>query len=169
MNDELTPNSSFPADDENQSLPVHIEQQKKEKTPGQFWEALVRIGLGESALRIGAAIASITLVLLVVWVMRNFYLKGDFTSSSAEAAAATQSTQEPVPTVVYLTPDPVTLISGITRQAQLHTTLPSRPRFDDIQYTVLEGDTLFTIADRFGLNPNRYFGETSKHYPIPTG
>lgn len=41
----------------------------------------------------------------------------------------------------------------ITRQALLHTTIPSRPRVDVITYTVKQGDTLFLIADNYGIKP----------------
>jgi murein DD-endopeptidase MepM/ murein hydrolase activator NlpD len=42
---------------------------------------------------------------------------------------------------------------GIPRKARLHTDVPSRPRIDVQQYTVQQGDTLFGIADKFGLQP----------------
>ncbi|HEY3344040.1 MAG TPA: peptidoglycan DD-metalloendopeptidase family protein [Anaerolineaceae bacterium] len=43
---------------------------------------------------------------------------------------------------------------GIPRLALLHTTLPDRPRFEVIEYTVKTGDTIFDIATRFGLKPS---------------
>jgi hypothetical protein len=43
---------------------------------------------------------------------------------------------------------------GIPRLALLHTTLPDRPRFEVIEYTVKAGDTIFDIATRFGLKPS---------------
>jgi murein DD-endopeptidase MepM/ murein hydrolase activator NlpD len=42
---------------------------------------------------------------------------------------------------------------GIPRLAQVHTTIPSRPRQEVEKYTVLEGDTVFGIAEKFGLKP----------------
>lgn len=42
---------------------------------------------------------------------------------------------------------------GITREASLYTTIPSRSRVDVITYTVETGDSLFSIADKFGLKP----------------
>jgi murein DD-endopeptidase MepM/ murein hydrolase activator NlpD len=35
----------------------------------------------------------------------------------------------------------------------MHTILPSRPRFDVVPYTVVAGDTIFGIAERFNLAP----------------
>jgi murein DD-endopeptidase MepM/ murein hydrolase activator NlpD len=37
--------------------------------------------------------------------------------------------------------------------AQERTIIPSRPRQEIIEYTVLEGDTIFGIAEKFGLKP----------------
>jgi LysM repeat protein len=45
------------------------------------------------------------------------------------------------------------LDSGIERAINFKTTIPSRPRVDVITYTVQQGDTLFGIADEFGLKP----------------
>ncbi|MEJ2599834.1 MAG: peptidoglycan DD-metalloendopeptidase family protein [Anaerolineales bacterium] len=45
------------------------------------------------------------------------------------------------------------LQDGILRQVSLQTIIPSRPRVDVITYTVKSGDTLFAIADKYGLKP----------------
>jgi murein DD-endopeptidase MepM/ murein hydrolase activator NlpD len=42
---------------------------------------------------------------------------------------------------------------GITRKSQLLTTIPNRPRVDVITYTVQTGDSLFSIAEEFNLEP----------------
>jgi murein DD-endopeptidase MepM/ murein hydrolase activator NlpD len=42
---------------------------------------------------------------------------------------------------------------GIARTINFDTVIPSRPRVDVITYTVQQGDTLFGIADNFGLKP----------------
>jgi murein DD-endopeptidase MepM/ murein hydrolase activator NlpD len=43
--------------------------------------------------------------------------------------------------------------SSITRIASLNTDIPTRPRVDVITYTVETGDSLFSIADYYGLKP----------------
>ena len=45
------------------------------------------------------------------------------------------------------------LESNITRVAQLDTEIPERPRVNVITYTVQIGDSIFSIADDFGLKP----------------
>ncbi len=42
---------------------------------------------------------------------------------------------------------------GVVRKISLHTDVPSRPREKVIQYTVQKGDTVFGIAEKFGLQP----------------
>ncbi len=45
------------------------------------------------------------------------------------------------------------LSDGISREIDFNTIIPSRPRVDVITYTVKQGDTLFDIADSFGIKP----------------
>jgi hypothetical protein len=119
----------------------------------QVWESLVRLGLGEVTLRVGTGLASFVLVLLVVWVMGNFYLKGQATPIGDLVLAA------PLPTPTATVPPPQMVKSpknwagGINRLAALHTILPARPRFDVVQYLVEKGDTVIGIAQKYGLKP----------------
>jgi len=41
----------------------------------------------------------------------------------------------------------------LTRLADLHTDIPTRPRYDIIQYTIVKNDTLFGVAGKFNLKP----------------
>jgi murein DD-endopeptidase MepM/ murein hydrolase activator NlpD len=50
-------------------------------------------------------------------------------------------------------PQEVDGFGGIPRLAQVHTTIPSRPRQDVVKYTVQDGDTVFGISERFGIKP----------------
>ncbi len=118
----------------------------------QIWENLVRLGLGEVALRIGTGLSSIVLILLVIWVMGNFYLNGQIDAPREAVMAAGL----PTPVSPILPPDftPQSLFSvGVPRLAVLHTTLPSLPRFDVSTYEVQKGDTIFGIAEKFNLKP----------------
>jgi murein DD-endopeptidase MepM/ murein hydrolase activator NlpD len=47
----------------------------------------------------------------------------------------------------------IPVVDGIARSAQIHTNIPNRPRNEITTYTVEEGDTVFGIAEKFGLEP----------------
>ncbi|HEX9029319.1 MAG TPA: LysM peptidoglycan-binding domain-containing M23 family metallopeptidase, partial [Anaerolineales bacterium] len=146
------PTSQVPVSDADES--TGLETPSK---PGwsHLWENLVRLGLGEVALRVGTGLASIVLILIVLWVMGSFYLKGKVTNAAESAMAA------PLPTTTATVAPPayaapaaeIAYTAGITRLAQMHTSLPSRPRFDIAQYEVQKGDTIMGIAENFGLKP----------------
>lgn len=43
--------------------------------------------------------------------------------------------------------------NDLIRSAELHTDIPSRPRPDVTAYTVVSGDTVFGLAEKFGVTP----------------
>jgi murein DD-endopeptidase MepM/ murein hydrolase activator NlpD len=45
------------------------------------------------------------------------------------------------------------LEAGISRRTEMHTIMPTRPRVDILLYQVQKGDTLFGIAEQYGLKP----------------
>ncbi|HEY5158567.1 MAG TPA: peptidoglycan DD-metalloendopeptidase family protein, partial [Anaerolineales bacterium] len=129
----------------------------------RWMERLAHLGLGEITSRIGTNVLAILLVVAVVWLLQRANLGG---TSSLPAA----SNLTPVPTspVSQLPVEIAFALDGIPRQAELHTTIPSRPRMDVITYTVQKGDNVFVIADKFGLKPTTIlFGnyETLKDRP----
>ncbi|RPJ52206.1 MAG: LysM peptidoglycan-binding domain-containing protein [Chloroflexi bacterium] len=120
----------------------------------EIWEGLLRLGLGETALRTGTIIASIALILLVLWVMGSFYLKGEVASNQGSVMAAPLPTETPtVPPPPFKLPAAALVEGGIPRFAELHTTLPNQARYEMTQYEVENGDTIFGIAEKFGLKP----------------
>ena len=115
-------------------------------------EFLIQLGLGESLLRTGTAALSILLLGTVIWVMRG--------SGAQPAGNAGNEDNAPivVPTVggagggniPQVVSDP---FGGVPRLAQEHTIIPSRPRIEVVKYTVLEGDSVFGISEKFGISP----------------
>ena len=66
------------------------------------------------------------------------------------------SAKEPVVAVAGIADIPqqdINAFYGIPRVAQPLTIIPSRPRQDIIKYVVQDGDTVFGIAEKFGLKP----------------
>ncbi|HET7143510.1 MAG TPA: M23 family metallopeptidase [Anaerolineales bacterium] len=118
----------------------------------RWMNALVQIGLGESLLRVGTNVFSILAIAIVILLVQAFYretpdeLSGNSGQSSGPAATA----------VVNINSMPAldsSLILGISRAAQIHTNIPSRPRKELSTYIVQDGDTIFGIAEKFGLDP----------------
>ena len=118
----------------------------------RWMNSLVQMGLGESLLRVGTNLFSIIAIVVVIVLAQAYYRQtpGPLSGNSSQASG-------PVPTtVVNINSIPaldIPIISGIARGAQLHTNVPSRPRQEITMYTVQDGDTVFGIADKFGLEP----------------
>jgi len=124
-----------------------------------IWERLSHAGLGGTVYRLGTALLTIALILLAVVGMRLFYLRFQQTpisppSEAALAAEAPTPTPTAIPAIMpVFAVDSSAYRYGIYRLALLHTTIPSRPRTEIITYTVQTGDTIFGIAEMFGLKP----------------
>ena len=115
-------------------------------------ERLSHLGLADSALRIGTHMLSIAAVLLVVWLMREFYLHTQTNNVPRQAVlAAALPTSTPTTAPPELPPLVSTgdiYLSGIPRLIMVHTTIPTRPRTEVIPYEVQKGDTVFGIAEK---------------------
>ena len=131
-----------------------LPSEKDNEAPGFFsrlLNTLVGIGLGESMLRVGTTVLSILLLGTVIWLLRVFYSQAP---APEEAVNALQTGPTvPVPGMQDVPPQAEMAFGGIPRLADVHTTIPSRPRQELIKYTVLQGDTVFGIAEKFGLKP----------------
>jgi hypothetical protein len=127
---------------------------KDHDAPGVFSRlvnTLVGIGLGESMLRAGTTLLSIVLLGIVIWFVRLFYTQ---TTQPENVANALQTgPTAPVPSMEDVPSISEDTFSGIPRLAQVHTIIPSRPRQEVTKYTVVQGDTIFGIAEKFGLKP----------------
>jgi murein DD-endopeptidase MepM/ murein hydrolase activator NlpD len=127
---------------------------KDNETPGFFsrlFNTLIGIGLGESMLRAGTTLLSVVLLGIVIWLLRLFYAQAPEARNTANALQAGPTA--PVAQVADVLSQSDISFGGIPRLAQVHTTIPSRPRQEVIKYTVVEGDTVFGIAEKYGLKP----------------
>ena len=132
-------------------------QPEEESRVSLLWQRLAHMGIADAILRIGTHMLSIALVLLVVWIMRQLSRQIPVAEIPQQAAFAAA-----IPTVTPTTPLPdlppfealgETRQNSVSRLALFHTTIPSRPRTEVITYTVQKGDTVFGIAEKFGLKP----------------
>jgi LysM repeat protein len=175
MSDETNP-WQRPEDD-----PVEADPQPEDTTESQesglmrLWARLRRLGLGDSTLRFITAAITLLLVLVVVGIMDAFYLNDPqkFNESGGVAVAEALSTPTatmPPPEFSVGGRDP----EGIARVADLHTVLPVRQeRYEVSEYTVETGDSIFSIAEKFNLQPesilwgNRYTLGDDPHFIVP--
>ena len=136
----------------------------------RIWADLVAAGWREPVLRYATHALLLGVLVLTIWVRQldlGFlgWLAARATLNPAGAptlvtAAASDATSEPPDTTsgqVLLpagTPSPAPGDgSEVGRLADGHTFIPTRGRSEVITYTVAAGDTLFGIADKFGLKP----------------
>jgi murein DD-endopeptidase MepM/ murein hydrolase activator NlpD len=118
----------------------------------RLMDTLVGMGLGETILRAGTTILSVILLGAVVWLLRLFYLQQPEAVNVANALQTGPTA--PVAGINNVSQQEAgNAFGGIPRLAQVHTTIPSRPRDEVVKYTVQEGDTVFGIAEKFGLEP----------------
>src|SRR5574340_729073 len=117
----------------------------------RFTGMLLRMGLGEGLLRVTTNVLTIIALVVVIWLTQMF-LRQRAISSAEAASEAAAGTAVPIDTNLSA-PVEEPSSEGIMRLAQLHTTIPSRPRQEIVKYIVQEGDTVFGIADKYGLQP----------------
>jgi murein DD-endopeptidase MepM/ murein hydrolase activator NlpD len=140
--------------EESQSKPA-----KKSQPGSNLWEQLVRMGLGETALKVGTAVVSVILFILIAFVMSRFYVKSRIGISGVSGSSSGILSSSPT----QVSPDSLTIplvdnpSEGVTRLASLHTTIPNRGRTEIETYTVQKGDTLFGVAEKFNLKPETLF------------
>lgn len=141
-------NNQFEERDSNQS-------KEKPVSRGSFLTQgminLVKMGLGESLLKVGTNFFSVIAIVVVLFLGRTYF-------SQAQALAEVQEQVEGQAgsDVINLESAPVLNVAideGISRSAQIHTNIPTRPRDEISTYVVQDGDTVFGIAEKFGLEP----------------
>ncbi len=149
INNSLSPSGLDPQ----KETPFQENSDTEERSAAEkVWSRIMHLGLGEVTLRILTAVGSVLLVLLVVWVMNKFYLgakgKGGVYTSTP--------TTIPASPLLAINNDTIPAVySGfsVNRLALPHTDLPAKPREGIITYIIETGDTLFGIAEKFGLQP----------------
>ncbi|MDD2921629.1 MAG: LysM domain-containing protein, partial [Anaerolineales bacterium] len=112
--------------------------------------SLVQMGLGESLLRVGTNLFSMIAIGIVILLAQIFYHQAN---PLPEPDAANLPVSAPASTDMNPLPKQSDLAFGVFRAAQIHTNIPSRPRQEIVKYVVQDGDTVFGIAEKFGLEP----------------
>jgi len=126
-----------------------------ERPPSFFdrWsQTLYHLGLGGSVLRVATNTLLLFVSIGVVFLMRSFFQSAPPEEVDA-APQIVETIAPPEADTLEATSFLVKTTRGVYRQAQIHTIIPDRPREEVITYDVQDGDTIFAIAEQFGLNP----------------
>ncbi len=105
---------------------------------------------------IGGVILLVAVVLIVIQIFSGggqeglAALSGGDPAQEVSASGPAQGGALEMPSFVQ---DQSNLSRGIHRAAVIHTTIPTRSRVDVLTYIVEQGDSLFAIAETFGLKP----------------
>ena len=94
--------------------------------------------------------------ILGIWTAGNKYFQSPASSETASPEIApSDPTNEPQIELNDLLPyiSKSQLGIEIMRKADIHTIIPDRPRLEILNYIVQKGDTLFGIAEKYGLKP----------------
>jgi murein DD-endopeptidase MepM/ murein hydrolase activator NlpD len=146
--------SDFPTDE----IPPESPQKNAENQSRNFsyyWERIIHMGLGEIAIKVGTGLLLVVLLVLVIWVMDRFYLRGNqVASASISSAETTLVATQSEPQFSAPSYQAAVLANGILRAANIHTLIPTRPRTEVTTYTVQTGDNVFGIAEKFNLKPS---------------
>ena len=116
----------------------------------QLMAGWARLGFNEFVVRFSTNFLSLLVIFTVIWLMQ--FLFHDLVNPQVASADAS-SIITPVSESALLPEAISASLDGIARRAIIHTSIPSRPRMDVIQYTVQVGDTIFGIAENYNLKP----------------
>ena len=131
-----------------------IEQESHQLLSGwdRLWDWISRLGMGDIAMRVGSALVTIGLIGLIIWVMKGFFIGGDMKLGDAETFSFGQEggTSGGVELPSY---EGVAPVEGLSRSVEAHTDEELGSDTEFATYQVVEGDTIWGIAENFGLMP----------------
>jgi len=154
MFDDLPSVDGSNTDEQTPQTPSETESPETLSLSGweKLWQRITSLGLGDIAMRAGTALVTIGLVGLVIWVMRGNFIGSEM---AADAAPAMDGAGGPIDSGGIALPayEGVAPVEGIGKSAEVSTEPVAESRYDFLQYEVISGDTLFGIAEKFGLEP----------------
>jgi len=154
MFDDLPSVDGSNTDEQTPQTPSETESPETLSLSGweKLWQRITSLGLGDIAMRAGTALVTIGLVGLVIWVMRGNFIGSEM---AADAAPAMDGAGGPIDSGGIALPayEGVAPVEGIGKSAEVSTEPVAESRYDFLQYEVVSGDTLFGIAEKFGLEP----------------
>ncbi len=146
-----------------QSTESQVSQPKKQvpfsKKWSAFWKKLLWEGLGDRFLRLGSIAVTFLLVAVVILTGVKFFLRNQNSTPQQTQSQFQKDQYQHEAVLPYYNPsfpnsELQQLNQGVFRFSQDHTDLPAKARDLIVTYTVQEGDTITSIAEKFALNPS---------------
>jgi murein DD-endopeptidase MepM/ murein hydrolase activator NlpD len=140
------------------SIPKVIEEEPAPQRAASIWESITRSGMRIPLMRYARHVLILLVVAVGAWLARSSILellpaRIDI-NPSASAPTATPATEA---AVALPESGAAGVDAFISRSINFQTYLPDRPRSEVLTYTVVPGDTLFGIAQKFNLKPETLF------------
>ena len=140
------------------------ENNNSTNTFARFWANVQELGITETVTRVGSSVLTVLLVVVVVYALGRFYINSTVPSEAAEPAEpfatqdlATGDTTDIAEIILpeFSIPDDAFFFgsNGIARAAEPETVIPSRSRSDITFHEVQLGESVFSIAEQYGLEP----------------
>jgi len=124
-------------------------EERQDKTG--WLESLAQLGLGDAILRFATGAVTILALAAIVALLQIFLSGVPQSAQAGEIAAETEAGASEFNAVSI--PQAEGVFRGISRSVSIHTVIPNRPRTEIVKYTVQAGDTVFGIAEKYGLRP----------------
>jgi LysM repeat protein len=124
-------------------------EERQDKTG--WLESLAQLGLGDAILRFATGAVTILALAAIVALLQIFLSGAPQSAQAGEIAAETEAGASEFNAVSI--PQAEGVFRGISRSVSIHTVIPNRPRTEIVKYTVQAGDTVFGIAEKYGLRP----------------
>ncbi|HAY85940.1 MAG TPA: hypothetical protein DCY42_13795 [Chloroflexi bacterium] len=156
-------------EDESTALPDAQENQPEAgETAGRlaaFWERVRELGISGTVTRIVTNVLTVVVVVAAVYGLGRFYINSSQPDASTEntplpqnnstSSSGTSTNVEDVILPEFTLPDSAFFYGsgGIARQAKPDTQIPTRSRSEVSFYEVQIGDSVFSIAEQYGLKP----------------
>lgn len=138
-------------------------EQDESKSRIRLWMGIARLTMREQMERYGSHLIVLLVIALGILAARRGWDLLPFGQQQTEPAEAmAEATVEEVPDL-GLEDLPAYFAGGgasdemITREINTHTVIPDRPRMEIVRYTVQRGDSLFGIAENYGLTAETLF------------
>jgi murein DD-endopeptidase MepM/ murein hydrolase activator NlpD len=161
------PLTETPEDQPIDLLETQVESSEMEENPSglaAFWNRVRQMGIAGTVTRIVTNVLTVVVVVAAVYGLGRFYINSSQPNTSAqntplpESDSTSSETYTDVEDIIlpeYNFPQTASFSGGgaIAREAKPDTMIPSRSRSEVSFYDVQTGDSVFSIAEQFGLKP----------------